>query len=209
VWPRPQSLLGGGAPTIDASFARLRREQLDATAWFDYQTDFVRGHEALFAALADSTRWRLEKREMYEQIVAVPRLVAALPDDGPGHPLLEEMRGALSARYAMPFPRTGLALYRNGDDSVAWHGDYIARELPEALVATVSLGEPRRFLLRPKGGGASRALTLGWGDLIVMGGSCQRTWQHAIPKVAHAAPRLVIMFRPIWEPVARTPTAGG
>jgi alkylated DNA repair dioxygenase AlkB len=146
---------------------------------------------------------------MYEQIVAVPRLVAALPDDGPGHPLLEEMRGALSARYAMPFPRTGLALYRNGDDSVAWHGDYIARELPEALVATVSLGEPRRFLLRPKGGGASRALTLGWGDLIVMGGSCQRTWQHAIPKVAHAAPRLVIMFRPIWEPVARTPTAGG
>ena len=196
--PRTQSLLGGGAPAIDASFARLRRQPLDATAWFDYQPDFVSGHEALFGALCASTSWRTLEREMYEQTVVVPRLVAALPDDGPGHPLLEDIRAALSARYATAFPRTGLALYRDGEDSVAWHGDYIARELPEAVVATVSLGEPRRFLLRPKGGGASRALTLGWGDLIVMGGSCQRTWQHCIPKVARAAPRLVIMFRPIW-----------
>lgn len=70
--------------------------------------------------------------------------------------------------------------------------------MEEALAATVSLGTPRRFLLRPTGGGASVALSLGWGDLLVMGGSCQRCYQHAIPKVARAEARIVVMFRPRW-----------
>src|SRR5207237_6921479 len=122
--------------------------------------------------------------------VDVPRLVAALPEDGPGHPLLAEMAAALGQRYGVAFTRTGLALYRDGNDSVAWHGDRVARDLPEAVVATVSLGQPRRFLLRPAEGGSALAFALGWGDLIVMGGSCQRTWRHAVPKVAAAQPRL-------------------
>lgn len=62
----------------------------------------------------------------------------------------------------------------------------------------VSLGEPRRFLLERNEGGKTVAFSLGWGDLIVMGGSCQRTWKHGLPKVAHAGPRLVVMFRPDW-----------
>jgi alkylated DNA repair dioxygenase AlkB len=82
---------------------------------------------------------------------------------------------------------------------VAWHGDYVARRMTEALVATVSVGAPRRFLLRPKGGGPSIALSLGEGDLLVMGGSCQRTWDHCVPKVKRAEPRIAIMFRPIWK----------
>jgi alkylated DNA repair dioxygenase AlkB len=151
-------------------------------------------------ALAASTRWHQPRREMYDRTVDVPRLVAGLPEDGPGHPLLEPMRLALCARYGTSFERIGLGLYRDGRDSVAWHGDYVARELPEALVATVSLGEPRRFLLRPATGGPSRAFMLGWGDLMVMGGTCQRTWRHAIPKVASAAPRMVVTFRPVWDP---------
>jgi alkylated DNA repair dioxygenase AlkB len=60
------------------------------------------------------------------------------------------------------------------------------------------VGGQRRFLLRPYGGGHSIALNLGWGDLLVMGGTCQRTWQHCLPKVAHAEPRIAIMFRPSW-----------
>jgi len=92
-----------------------------------------------------------------------------------------------------------MAMYRDGRDSVAWHGDRIARKMNTALVATVSLGEPRKFLLRPYGGGGSIALTLGWGDLLVMGGTCQRTWQHSVPKTSHAGPRIALMFRPIWE----------
>ena len=95
------------------------------------------------------------------------------------------------------------AYYRDGRDSVAWHGDTNARDLPAAVVATISLGEPRRFLLRPRDGGRPRAFRLGWGDLLVMGGSCQRTWRHAVPKVACAGPRLAIMFRPIWTSVVR------
>jgi alkylated DNA repair dioxygenase AlkB len=194
-----RSLLGGGPPAVDqAALRRLQRRVLEAGAWVDYVTGFVSGHEALMEEIVASTRWQQPRREMYEKIVEVPRLVAGLPADGPGHPLLERMRALLSAHYQTDFSRTGLGYYRDGRDSVAWHGDYVAREMDQALVATVSLGEPRKFLMRPKGGGPSIAYNLGWGDLIVMGGTCQRTYQHAIPKAAHAFPRLVIMFRPVW-----------
>jgi alkylated DNA repair dioxygenase AlkB len=136
---------------------------------------------------------------MYERTVEVPRRYAVLNDGAALHPILEEMRAALDARYATRFERLSVALYRDGRDSVAWHGDYVARRMPEALVATISVGAPRKFLLRPSGGGKSMALSLGWGDLLVMGGSCQRTYQHAIPKVVRADPRIAIMFRPKWE----------
>jgi alkylated DNA repair dioxygenase AlkB len=198
-------LFQGGEPTIDESLSQVRRVALGDGAWIEHQAGWVSGQQALMEALAASTRWHQQQREMYEKTVAVPRLVASLPDDGPGHPLLETTRRALSARYGTAFERTGLALYRDGNDSVAWHGDYVARELREAVVATVSLGEPRRFLLRPAAGGTSLAFMLGWGDLIVMGGTCQRTWRHSIPKVASAAPRMVVVFRPVWEaPSGRT-----
>jgi alkylated DNA repair dioxygenase AlkB len=203
VSPAQLSLLGdpsGSPPGFDGTFSRLTRRELAHGAWVDYVPNWVSGQQQLFDALEGGIHWRQERREMYERTVDVPRLVADLPEAGPGHPLIEDLRAALGAHYRQDLVRTGLALYRGGDDSVAWHGDYIGRELPEAIVATVSLGAPRRFLLRPTEGGASLSYNLGWGDLIVMGGSCQRTWRHCIPKVAHADPRLVIMFRPIWTP---------
>jgi alkylated DNA repair dioxygenase AlkB len=193
-----RSLFGGGAPAVDASFAGLRRVALDPTAWVEHAPAWVTGHEAVLEHLVRTTTWSQPRREMYERMVDVPRLVAALPDDGPGHPVLEDMRRALARRYGVELPHVSLGYYRDGRDSVAWHGDYVAREMDEALVATVSLGEPRRFLLRPKGGGRSVSFMLGWGDLFVMGGSTQRTWQHAVPKVAHANPRVAVMFRPTW-----------
>lgn len=136
---------------------------------------------------------------MYEKTVEVPRRYAVLDVDSPVHPVLAEMRAALDARYATSFERLSVALYRDGRDSVAWHGDYVARRMKEALVATISVGAPRRFLLRPTGGGKSIGFSLGWGDLLVMGGSCQRTHQHSVPKVARADPRIAIMFRPVWD----------
>src|SRR5262249_13095009 len=148
--------------------------------------------------LARGTRWRSERRPMYDRIVDVPRLVAAVPADGDGHPLLDEMRAALSARYGEDFTRVSMALYRDGNDSVAWHRDTTARDLPQAIVATVSLGSARRFFLKPTEGGRSLRLELGQGDLFVMGGSCQRTWRHSVPKVAASGPRLAVMFRPEW-----------
>jgi alkylated DNA repair dioxygenase AlkB len=131
--------------------------------------------------------------------VEVPRLYAVLPDDGAGHPVIGAMQQALSRHYGVPFERVSLAFYRNGQDSVAWHGDYVARTMPAAVVATVSVGAPRKFQLRPAGGGRSLSLNLGGGDLLVMGGTCQRTWQHHVPKLASAEPRIAIMYRPRWE----------
>lgn len=193
------ALFGTEPPAFDACYASLRRIALDDDAWVDYAPGFIRGHAALYAALEHATTWHVGAQEIYDKTVTTPRLVAALPDDGPSHPLLEAVRLSLSERYGEEFVRLSMALYRDGRDSVAFHGDRIARTLPKALVATVSLGAPRRFLMRPRGGGASRAWNLGWGDLLVMGGSCQLTWQHGIPKVARAQPRMAVMFRPHWE----------
>jgi alkylated DNA repair dioxygenase AlkB len=67
------------------------------------------------------------------------------------------------------------------------------------MVAIISLGVSRPFGLRPKAGGAGLRLQLGHGDLLVMGGSCQRTWLHGIPKVAHClGARISVQFRPQW-----------
>jgi alkylated DNA repair dioxygenase AlkB len=189
-------LFGHDAPGCDAAFARMDRTDLGGGAWVDYQRGWADGHARLFDELKGGVAWREEDRKMYDRVVAVPRLFAVL-DRWP--PSVEEMRLALGARYGCEFTRISAAFYRSGRDSVAWHGDYVARELPgNFLVATVSLGGPRKFLLRPMGGGRSRAWSLGCGDLIVMGGTCQRDFQHAVPKAAHAEPRIALMFRPSW-----------
>ncbi len=116
--------------------------------------------------------------------------------------MLEEARIALSAHYAAelrePFVTAGLCYYRDGKDSVAWHGDRIGRGAREdTMVAILSVGAPRDLALRPRGGGETIRRPLGHGDLIVMGGSCQRTWEHAILKSTRATgPRISIQFRP-------------
>ena len=193
------SLLGREEPSFDHRFGTLVRRELEGGAWYEHGGGFIRGHETLFEHLRSTTAWRTMYEQMYDRTVQAPRVVASLPADGPGHPLVASIQEALSARYGESFSRVSLALYRDGRDSVAWHGDRVARRMNTALVATVSLGEPRKFLLRPYGGGASFGLMLGWGDLLVMGGTCQRTWQHSVPKTVHAGPRIALMFRPVWE----------
>jgi alkylated DNA repair dioxygenase AlkB len=190
------SLFGFGEPRFDGDFRGLRRIALGSGAWVDHLPGWLEGHEALFEVLRGATRWRHERRWMYERIVDVPRLVASLPDDGPGHPVLVQAATALSCRYRLALDQVSLAYYRDGQDSVAWHGDRLGRLVHDTVVAILSVGAPRRFLLRPASGGASRAFDLGWGDLLVMGGSCQRTWQHAVPKTALAGPRISVQFRP-------------
>ena len=192
-------LFGAGQPRLDPELAGLRRIALGGRAWIDHLAGWVEGHAALFEALRETTRWQHQRRRMYERVVDVPRLVATLPDDGPGHPVLVEATAALSRRYGLALDRISLAYYRDGRDSVAWHGDRLGRLVDDTVVAIVSVGAPRRFLLRRTAGGASRAFDLGWGDLLVMGGSCQRTWQHAVPKAAFAEPRVSIQFRPAVE----------
>ncbi len=193
---RQASLFDGGAePGIDPAFSGLRRIELGLDSWLDHVPRWLDGHQALFDALAGGLAWRAERRPMYERIVDVPRLVAVVPTDGPLHPALAAASAALSARYGRPLDRVAMAWYRDGRDSVAWHGDRLGDRVGDAIVAILSVGAPRRFLLRPAAGGASRVFRLGWGDLLVMGGACQRHFQHAVPKCARAEPRMSIQLR--------------
>jgi alkylated DNA repair dioxygenase AlkB len=188
----------GDAPGFDPAISGATRVVLADGAWLDLARGWLSGHAQVFDELLQRLHWRSEQRIMYEKEVAVPRLYAELADGEKSTAVIERMRSALDARYGCSFARTSFALYRDGNDSVAWHGDYVAREMNEALVATISVGAPRRFLLRRTGGGKSISLSLGWGDLLVMGGTCQRIYQHAIPKVKQALPRISIMLRPHW-----------
>ncbi|MFJ6940796.1 alpha-ketoglutarate-dependent dioxygenase AlkB [Streptomyces sp. NPDC101132] len=182
----------------------LRRTELGSGAWIDHLPGWVSGADALFEHLAAEVPWRAERRQMYEREVDVPRLLAYYAEGAPlPHPSLTEAREALSAHYAAelgePFTTAGLCLYRDGRDSVAWHGDRTGRSSREdTMVAIMSVGDPRDLALRPRGGGrTAMRLPLGHGDLVVMGGSCQRTWEHAVPKSTRAVgPRVSVQFRP-------------
>jgi alkylated DNA repair dioxygenase AlkB len=190
VGPRPSA----GAP---------ERTVLGAGAWVDVHRHWMAGADLLFERLATEVRWQSERRPMYDRVVEVPRLVAFYAGTDPlPDPALDAARTALRALYRGEsggrFASVGLCLYRDGRDSVAFHGDTIGREATgDTLVAIVSLGSPRTLLLRPSGGGAAIRFRVGAGDLLVMGGSCQRTWEHAVPKTARpVGPRISMQFRP-------------
>ncbi len=180
----------------------LERRQLTRGAWVDVRRNWLPDADDVFAALVERVPWRAERREMYDAVVDVPRLVHTyLARDVLPHPALEQARADLSAHYlpelGEPFVTAGCCYYRDGHDSVAWHGDRIGRgRSQDTMVAIVSVGDPRRLALRPRGGGESISVEMGHGDLVVMGGSCQRTWEHSVPTVAHAGPRLSVQFRP-------------
>lgn len=195
------------APAI-GSLAGLRRTTLTAGAWVDVLPGWLTGADELFERLVRQVPWRAESREMYDRVVDVPRLVHTY---GVGEQLpevvLDQARIALSAHYAAElgeeFATAGCCYYRDGNDSVAWHGDTGVNGIGargrthDTMVAIVSLGSPRKLLLRPRGGGTALGHALGHGDLLVMGGSCQRTWEHAVPKTARpVGPRISIQFRP-------------
>lgn len=197
------SLFDQGDEVLLGPLVGIRRTALGAGAWVDHLPGWLTGADVLFERLAADVPWRAERRQMYEREVDVPRLLAfygegeALPD-----PVLTEAREALTLYYAAelgePFVTAGLCLYRDGRDSVAWHGDRTGRSSTEdTMVAIVSVGDPRDLVLRPRDGGATLLrLPLGHGDLVVMGGSCQRTMEHAVPKSARAVgPRISVQFR--------------
>ena len=191
----------------DTALGRLdagtERTVLGHGAWVDVRRGWVSGAALLFERLVAAVPWRGERRQMYDREVDVPRLLCFYgEDDDMPDPVLDEARAALSAHYSSelgePFRTAGLCYYRDGRDSVAWHGDRIGRgRTADTMVAIVSLGAARPLLLRPRGGGSSLRFAVGHGDLLVMGGSCQRTWEHAIPKTARpVGPRISVQYRP-------------
>jgi alkylated DNA repair dioxygenase AlkB len=125
------------------------RHQLDRGAWVDHLPGWVSGSDEVLEVLLGDIGWREDRRQMYERDVAVPRLLRwyggseRLP-----HTLLTEARDALNRHYGPelgePFVSAGMCLYRDGRDSVAWHGDRIGRgRSMDTMVAIVSFGSPR------------------------------------------------------------------
>ena len=191
------SLLGLADPDVDASFGGLTRTSLDATTWVDHAPGWLRGDEVVFEELRNRLTWRQRNVTMYDRRLPEPRLTAWwTPADGPEPlQLLATARTLLTARYDEGFDSIGFNCYRDGADSVAWHGDRHRHTVVEPVVAIVSTGTARPFRLRPRAGGPSRTFALGHGDLFVMGGACQHDWEHTVPKVRQAGPRLSITFR--------------
>jgi alkylated DNA repair dioxygenase AlkB len=203
------SLLDAFEDPALGSLDRIQRTELSQGAWIDVLPRWLTGADQLYERLAADVPWHEERRQMYDRVVDVPRLLCFYGegDDLPV-PILDEARDMLTEHYAEelgePFRTAGLCFYRDGRDSVAWHGDRIGRgNREDTMVAILSVGEPRVLALRPRPGSASGPVSstirypLGHGDLIVMGGSCQRTWEHAIPKASgRIGPRISIQFRP-------------
>lgn len=185
-------------------FEHAERRLLSHGAWVEVRSGWLPDADVLFEELVAGIPWRAERRQMYDRVVDVPRLVSFhdLVTEAAPHPRLKQIRRRLNDSYGgelgEPFTTAGLAYYRDGSDSVAWHGDTIGRSRTEdTMVAIVSLGATRVLALRPKGGGRSLRFPLGHGDLLVMGGSCQRTWEHSVPKTTQpTGPRISVQYRP-------------
>jgi alkylated DNA repair dioxygenase AlkB len=192
------SLWADQSTVVDVSFTGLERTQLDGDSWVDHCPGWMSGSDRAFDELLRGVAWSQRRRWMYDREVDEPRLTSWQKIDeqtAVTTKWLEDARASLSAHYEVRFDSVGLNLYRDGADSVAWHRDRIPPEIVDPVVALVSLGEPRTFLLRPHGGGRSRVFKLGKGDLLVTGGQTQRRFEHSVPKVKKSGPRMSIAFR--------------
>jgi len=193
---RQLGLFGGGRPRV-GGWEHGRRIELGRGAWVEQIPDAVLGQQALFEALQQALRWEAKRRRMYERVVDVPRLLADVPQPPP---VVQAVQHQLLEQTGWRLDRVTAALYRDGRDSVAWHGDRMAELRSWCVMAILSLGSPRRFLLRPAGGGPSRCLSLRGGDLVVLGGTIHETFEHCVPKERWAGPRMAVMMRPSAAP---------
>ncbi len=194
------SLLDDGPPAPSASYDGLVRIVLDDRSWVDHCPGWLTGSDEVFARLAASARWQQRTVRMWERTLPEPRLTAGWstdPSDAETPDVLRAMTATLSRRYSVEFDRVRVNLYRDGRDSVAWHGDRNRLVMTRPVVATVSLGARRTFLLRKRGTGrAAHRIEPGPGDLIVMGGECQAEWEHTVPKTARpVGPRMSVTIR--------------
>ena len=190
-----RSLFGLGDPAVDAH-ATFERRDLEHGAWIDVARGFLLGADSLLDRLTETVEWRQGRRRMFDRMVDDPRLSRWYTRRGDfPDPALHQLHDALQQHYGVKLGGVGLNYYRDGHDSVAPHRDRELRQLDDTLVAIVTLGAKRPFLIRPHGGGSSIDLSPASGDLLVMGGACQQHYEHGVPKVAHAGPRISASYR--------------
>jgi alkylated DNA repair dioxygenase AlkB len=192
------SLFGRTDPST-APLEGIQRSWLDGRSWVDHAPMWLAGADDVFDDLFNNLAW-IQRRsiKMYDRMVDEPRLVhwwSVASGTNEPLPVLGQIRAQLSRHYRVGFDSIGFNLYRDGNDSVAWHGDRHRHVITDPIVAIVSVGAGRPFRMRPRGGGESRSWDLGYGDLFVMGGACQHEWEHAVPKTRAVGPRISITFR--------------
>jgi alkylated DNA repair dioxygenase AlkB len=159
------------------------RIQLDETSWVDHVQGWLAGDGELMETLMEQAAWEQRSRWMYTRMVAEPRLTAEHPVSAAApQPVLGYLAGVLSAHYGRPYTRLWMNWYRDNNDGTGWHAGRPANRLDETVIPVLSLGATRRFLIRPLGGGPSKTIVTHGGDLVVMGGRCQKDYQHSVPK---------------------------
>jgi alkylated DNA repair dioxygenase AlkB len=198
-WPAVPELQLGFFGTGDATInerAVPERTQLDASAWVEVRRGWLLGADTMCEELIRDVPWSQHRRRMYDRVVDEPRLTWR-PGQGPepSHPGLKAVADALEGMYQVPLVGPGLNYYRDGRDSVAFHGDRELKHLSDTIVGILTLGAARPFLLRPVGGGRSLDLRPASGDLLVMGGACQALFEHGVPKIASCGPRVSASWR--------------
>ena len=189
------TLFAQGEPAVIAD-AAVQRIVLDEFSWVDVSRNWLEGADELLARLAAQLEWKGGRRPMYGRLVEEPRLHAGVDLDDEAAPgVIGDMARWLDERYGEGIDAGFINYYRDGNDSVAWHADRVGLHQVDPIVAICSLGGPRRFHMRPMGGGESVRFVLGSGDLLVMGGACQHAWEHCVPKMASAPPRMSVTLR--------------
>jgi alkylated DNA repair dioxygenase AlkB len=167
---------------VVAALGAATDHRLDEDSWITHVPGLLTGHQRLLAELATLDVWEQRQRWMYDRLVDEPRLTGEYVDLSVAPALLVELAATLGERLGVPYDRVWMNWYRNHNDGTGWHADRPAHKAPTAIVPVLSLGVPRRFLVRPNGGGSSHVFTPAGGDLIIMHGRCQRDWQHCVPK---------------------------
>jgi alkylated DNA repair dioxygenase AlkB len=191
------SLFDVADPYVDRTFGTARHIPLDEHSWLEYVPGWLTGSAELFDELQVQADWEQRTRWMFNQRVTEPRLTAEYPQAAQAPQALQDIAAVLSEHYGTRYDKLWINLYRDHRDGTSWHGDVIGKHQEQSIVPVLSLGATRRFLIRPRAGGASVGLRPASGDLIVMGGQAQVDWRHSVPKQATATgARISVNFAP-------------
>lgn len=185
----------------------VERLELGGGAWVDVARGWMAGADELYEHLLAEVPWQTSRLFRYDHMVEERRLGASWSSGTPlPHPALAEATRTLQHRYRVQFDGFGMIQYRHGTDGQAFHRDTDMRWLDDTVIAILSLGAQRPWLLRPRsarhtdapGKGATHDLAPGPGDLHVMGGRTQADWEHSVPYLGAAStvgPRISIQWR--------------
>lgn len=200
--------------------SEFERTWLDETTWVDRAKEFVVGADEVYAHLTETVPWQASLLWRYEKWVEEPRVghgysrVASYP-----HPVFVDAQRKIQHHYNISFGGFALAYYRDGNDSQAFHRDRDMKFCEDTIIAIVTFGARRPWLLRQRTradkwtadhGGAEYDLAPAGGELIVLGGRAQADWEHSVPKLAGAGPRagrISAQFR--WTSGRGRPEVGG